>query len=75
MHHGIVAFFEAGGLGQTPMNLHTDRPTEEEGKKKIRRRHTALSSGNRVVKQLKVRGETLGFRCIPASSRLHLFSS
>lgn len=33
MHHGIVAYFEAGGLGHTPMNLHTDRPRKREKKK------------------------------------------
>lgn len=32
MHHGIAAYFEAGGLGHTPMNLHspTERPRERE---------------------------------------------
>lgn len=52
-HPGIVAYFEAGGLGQTPMNLHrpTDRPRE---RRKVWRRHTALTSRNSAVNQRKV---------------------
>lgn len=55
-HHGIVAYFEAGGLGQTPMNLQTDRPTEEE-EKSPPPTHGSSPRETERLNQLKVREE------------------
>lgn len=55
-HHGIVAYFEAGGLGQTPMNLQTDRPTEEQ-EKSPPPTHGSSPRETERLNQLKVREE------------------
>lgn len=62
-HHGIAAYFEAGGLGHTPMNLHspTDSYRETEGTRKAWRLRTASVSRSRALKQLKVWEETFSF--------------
>lgn len=55
-HHGIVAYFEAGGLGQTPMNRQTDRPTEEQ-EKSPPPTHGSSPRETERLNQLKVREE------------------